>query len=299
MTTTQIPDSRSNGEAEPGGPYIKPVGGLDPLDAIRPFRLDDDDNLFTTPGGSFPLDTSLGNFPTTGGNLSLGEREGLAAVVQGEDIWMGTASSVPLPPGGGEQMTIASTSPNDASGNTGVREVRIEYLDGSGLEATETKVLTGTTPVNTTATDITFVNAIHAIDVGSNGVAEGDITIYKLATPAVVYDMIKMGGNMSLTVNYKVPSDKTLHLTGWAASVSGKDKRATLRLRATQRAGVVYPGVFLFIDSFNLMQSSNRNKFDPYIPIPSNAVIKVSGWVDAPDAGAFVSASLQGYLVDN
>lgn len=299
MSTTQIPDSRANGAAEPSGPYIKPVGGLDPLDTIRPFRLDDDNNLFTTPGGSFPLDTSLGNSPGNGGNLSLGEREGLAAVTQGADIWLGTASSVPIPPGSGTQMNIVSTSPNDTSGGTGVREVRIEYLDSSGLEASETKILNGTTPITTSATDITFVNAIHAIDVGSNGVAVGDITIYKLSTPAEVYDMIAIGGNMSLTINYMVPSNKTLHLTGWAASVSGKDKRATLRLRATQRAGVVYPGVFLFIDSFNLMQSSNRNKFDPYIKIPSGAVIKVSGWVDSPDAGAYVSASLQGYLVNN
>lgn len=302
MSTTIITNAYSNGQAEPTGPYITPAGALDPTGNIRPLQLDTADNLYITAGGTFPLSVAKGQISGTGGQQALGEREAIAAVTKGEDIWMGVTSSVPIPPVAGEQMTIVSTSDSDADGDIGVQEVRINYLDSSGLEQNELLVPTGTTPKNTAATDIRFVNRIYATSVGGNGVAVGTITIYKLGAPATVYNLIFAGGNMSLTVNYMVPSNKTLYVTSWLSSVSGKDKRVALRLRSTSQDGILYDGanpVFLFIDTMNLANAATTNQFNPYVEIPSTAIIKVSGWVDAPNVGAFVSASFQGYLIDN
>jgi hypothetical protein len=244
----------------------------------------------------------FGGIEGTNGHQEPAERENIASIVQGEDIWHGVASQVPIPAGAGEQMSLTSTAAADNSAGTGVRKVMVIYLDGAGLEQQEEVTLTGLTAKDMIATDVTYVNRIYATEVGSNGVAVGTITIHKTGAAATVYDVLLIGGNMSLTSTYKVPSNRTLYLTGWHASISGKDKRVTLRLRATTRDGVVYDGaspVFLFIDTMNLEANALKQDFNPYVPIPSGTILKVSGWVDAPNAGAFISCEWQGYLVDN
>lgn len=256
----------------------------------------------------FQLEVAKGNVVGTRGLKQHGERENLANVVNGSDIWRGTATTVPIPSSSGEQMTIVSSDPGDDLTGIGVQKVHIEYLDTSGLPQVEVVELDGTNPVNTVATNITFVNAIHTTQVGSNGVAAGNITIYKFGDVATVYNMITIGGNMSLTTNYKVPSNKTLYLSNWEASVSGSAKRATVRLRATSRDsqnddGVVYNGnnpAFLFIDTLNLSEAVGFIEFSPFLKIPSGSIIKVTAWADSGGgSGGYVSSAFNGYLIDN
>jgi hypothetical protein len=306
MSTTFIESLHNDGDSEPSKPYIKVAGGLDSSNIIRPLRIDPNGDLSISANSivsDFKLEVAQGAILIYKGHHEVGERESLAAVTQGEDIWMGAASSVPIPPIVGEQMTVVSTDVNDNPGGSGVREIRIEYLDSNGLEQEESITMNGTTGVNTVATDIRYVNAIHATAVGSNGVAEGDITIHQFGAPSTVYDIIATGGNMSLTITYMVPYNKTLYVSSWMGSVSG-NKRVSLRLRANARNGVIYEGtgtvagdpVFLFIDSMNLVDATAVNQFDPYVCIPGGAVIKISGWAAA---GAFASGSFQGFLVED
>ena len=236
----------------------------------------------------------------------IGERIGVAVVAQGSDVWHGTDSSVSIPPSSGEQMEIICADAGDISGGTGIREIEIHYLDGDGYTQSEKRPTNGLTPVDTIATDMRYIQDIHATKVGSNGVAEGNILIRsKNEAGNPVYSMLLEGGNMSLTINKMVPAGKTLYITHWDASAGGKQP-VTVRLRSTDHHGELIFGdadnkpVFLFKDSVNLENSSFVRRWteDEWFAIPEFSIVKVSVW--CPDqAGADVSAGWTGVLIDN
>ena len=234
---------------------------------------------------------------------AMGERETMAVVVSGEDVWRGnelspaptSTTSIPTPSSSGEQMTVVSESNNDTGAGTGVRTIKIHYLDAVGDEQTETITMNGTTPVNTVATDIRFVNDMYTTSVGSGGVAADHIKIYKTGSTGLVYNMIAQGGNKSLVPNRMVPNGKTLVIKNWHAS-EAQGKRVTFRLRSTDMYGELIEGVFCFKDTVYL-NKSNSGGLRENIVIPQLSIVKVSAWSD--QAAAEGSVSWWGYLSTN
>ena len=230
---------------------------------------------------------------------AIGERTSVAIVATGSDIWYGTDTTVTVPPSGGEQMQIVSDDPNDTIGGSGIQEVMIHYLDANGVDASETIATSGTTPVDSLAVNMRFIQNIHTSKAGSTGVAEGTITIAsKNIGGNPVYNMIRPGGNMSLTINKMVPAGKTLYITHWDASAAGKQS-VVMRLRSTDMHGDLFQDVFLFKDSVFLENSAFVRRWtdEEIFPIPEFSLVKVSVW--ASGAGADVSAGWSGRLEDN
>lgn len=258
-------------------------------------------NLFGIPY-DFNLEVAKGNVAGHSCFEAMGERENVQVIATGEDIWRGSATALPIPDQTtGEQMTLVSDSAQDDTGGTGVSAVLINYLDVNWAEQTETVLLDGTNPVDTDATDIKFINDMHATAVDSNGVAVGDITIYKKGDATAIYDMVAIGGNMSLTINKMVPSGKTLHLQQWQCS-STAGKPIFIRIRSTDHHGVLYNGgspVFHFKDTASVQDSVYVRDFKPPREIPSKSIIKVSAWGTTGNPGANIAASYEGVLVDN
>ncbi len=214
----------------------------------------------------------------------------------GEDIWLGSADVIPIPIDAGEQMEVVSSDNADNGATaTGVLTVRVEYLDASGDEQTEDVTMNGTTGVALTATNVRFVNDIYALTVGSNGVAEGDITIYKQGASSTIYNFIENGGNKSLVPSRMVPNGKTLILQSWQAT-EAQSKRQSIRIRSTDMNGVLIPRVFCFKGVAYISKSTTGN-----IPVTANlpalSIIKVSSW--ALVSGGEVSCSWWGVLVDD
>jgi hypothetical protein len=236
------------------------------------------------------LDITKGNTPGSITFRGMGERESTGTTTQGEDMWRGNELSstpaalashttIPTPASAGEQMTIISENANDTSAGTGARTMDIEYLDATGNTQHETVTMNGTTAVNTVATNIRFVNNFHVQTVGSNGVAEGHIRIYKTGDATLVYNMIHSGGNQSLVPHKMVPLGKQLHLKEWHCS-EGNNKRLVIRLRADcddHIPSVIHPGVFLFKSTAYLNQSASGQIALGYV-IPALSIVKVSVW---------------------
>lgn len=228
---------------------------------------------------------------------AMGERSSIGTTVQGEDMWEGSDTEIPIPAPAGEQMTVVSSSTADNGATaTGILTIRIEYLDGSGLEQTEDIIVNGTTAVDTDATDITFINDMYALTVGVNLVAAGNLIIYKKGAATTIYNTIRIGGNKSLVINRKVPAGKDLYITKWAVSES-KVKETSYRLRANCLPyGVGLVGGFLFKRSVLLKGTTMPEILSPPIKICSGAIVKVSAW--ATGGGGSGSASFNGYLKD-
>lgn len=226
---------------------------------------------------------------------AFGERQAIGTTSTMVDVWQGTADTIPLPSAAGEQMYLVSTSANDTAAGTGARQVHIHYLNASGVDSFETVTLNGVTPVATNATDIRFVDSLHTWTVGSSGVAEGTITIYKSGAPTTVYNQVNAGGNMSLTCHTMVPAGKNFFMTSW--DISATDNKPILaRLRATSHFGVLLSGIFLFQDTVSLQNSTMYNPFEVPRKFPSLAVIKVSTLSTA--TGGTATASFSGWLED-
>ena len=226
---------------------------------------------------------------------AIGERTSIGTTIQGEDMWEGVATEIPVPSAAGEQMTVVSSSPEDgAGGATGVLTVRIEYLDSNGDEQKTDVILNGTGTVDTGPTDIKFVNDFYGLTMGANGVAVGNIIIYKKGSASTIYNMIAIGGNKSLVINRMVPAGKTLYITGWIAS-EANDKVTSYRLRADcDPAGENIVGGFIFKRSKKLKGNAPFELINPPVKICSGAIVKISAWVDV--SGGTGSASFNGFI---
>ncbi len=248
-------------------------------------------------------DIAIGNVTGRTVMNAMGERETMAVVANGEDVWRGNELSpaptsttvIPTPAAAGEQMTVVSESVNDDLVGTGVQKVEIHYIDASGVEQEEILEMDGTTEVDTVATNIRFVNDMYSTQVGSNGVAADHIKIYKKGTVGLVYNMIAQGGNKSLVPHRMVPAGKTLVLKGWQCS-EAQGKRVAYRIRSTDMHGSLISGVFCFKDTCYLNKTTS-GVLPLNVAIPALSIVKVSAWSD--QAAAEGSCSWHGELVDD
>ncbi|MCP4300876.1 MAG: hypothetical protein GY783_09850 [Gammaproteobacteria bacterium] len=235
---------------------------------------------------------------------AMGEFESGNVDADGEDVcrWEDFSPSgpprLPIPAAAGEQMTVISENNNDRTGQNGVLTVRIHYLDATGAEQTEDITMNGTTGVNTTATNIMFVNDMYALTVGSNGVSRGNIAIYKMGDtiPNTLYNMIAKGGNKSLVPHRMVPLAKTLYVMEWHAE-EAQGKRSVFRIRSTDMYGTIISGVFCFKDTVYMKQASSGALPLHATPVPALSMVKVSHWDD--QAAAEGSCGWWGYLVND
>ena len=82
-------------------------------------------------------------------------------------------------PASAAQRSISSSSALDTAAGTGARTVLIRYYNNLGMGPyEETVILNGTTPVNTVATDIRFIEFLYCPTVGSTGNNQGTITLF-------------------------------------------------------------------------------------------------------------------------
>ncbi len=245
---------------------------------------------------SYFMAVSLGYFPSHAPFRAIGRRSALALTVGGDDLWEGAAVTVPFPDQSvGEQMTLVSTSANDTAAGSGAQQVDVHYINATGLEGVETVTMNGTTPVNTVVTNIRFVQYIHTQRVGSIGAtAAGDITIYRVADAARIYNVIKVGSNVSLNAHRMIPSGKAFYMTNIRADAID-NKPVSVRLRATcDYEGVLTQNIFIFNETFELYNSAQAALLPIPRKFPAFCIIKASAV--STTAGGTASLSYEGWV---
>lgn len=248
-----------------------------------------------------PIDAEIARNTVSGMTelKGFGERDSVTYIAGGADVWRGPTATILMPnQSGGERMMLFSSNYDDRLNGTGINKIEIDYLNAAGNENYETVNLNGTRWVRTVGTNIRFVNAIHASQVGVGTIASGDISISANGTTSKVYNFISNGGNMSLSTLRMIPLGKTFYLHEWTASCVSRETNtiARLRLRATTIHGTRIMNVFLFSDSALLNNSVYNKNF--YIPkkIPSLSILKVTAEVAGT---AWMGASYSGSLENN
>jgi hypothetical protein len=112
-------------------------------------------------------------------------------------------------------MSVSSNNTADTSNGSGARTVLVSGLDANYNQISETVVLSGTTPVNTTSSYLA-INTFAVTSVGANSTASGDIYIgsgtVTAGVPAVKYDFIPQGWDFRQTAVYTVPAGYTAYI---------------------------------------------------------------------------------------
>lgn len=225
-----------------------------------------------------------------------GERSGITAIAAGNDICQATAVASPMPAQPtGDLMTVVSTSASDGVAGTGVRTMDVHYLDASGNPQSLIVTLNGVTPVDIPAIYMRFIQSIHADTVGTNGSAVGTITIYKTGSPAVVYNQLVPGGNMSLNSARMIPAGKSFYMRNLSV-MSADNTPVSVRLRATSDfEDQLTTGHFFLFKDVSLLQDSSREKtFVIPLHFPALSVMKFTAYTTS--VGASVAVNYDGWL---
>ena len=123
-----------------------------------------------------------------------------------------------LPPILGEDVDVVSASANDTAAGTGARTVKIWYLDANFAVGTETISLAGTTPVEMTEQNITYILKAEILTTGTGLASAGAITIAAV-TGGEVFGVIDAGSDNLGTCAYMVPAGHTGYIHGFWADV--------------------------------------------------------------------------------
>lgn len=184
-------------------------------------------------------------------------------------------------PSSAAQRSIASSSASDTAAGIGARMVKITYYDDVlNGPFTETVTLNGVTPVNTTATNIRFIESLVVVNVGSDGANVGTITLYTgLAGAGTVITTISVnsfntgfGDNQTFACRHYVAAGKTCRITSISSNSSGQ---AVIIARTKYPLDVDNPGDSLYTYALN-GQSNHTFGDGPLILVgPARLVLNV------------------------
>jgi hypothetical protein len=134
-------------------------------------------------------------------------------------------------PSANAQRSVGSSSVNDTAAGSGARTVRITYLSTDMATVKTTDVtLNGTTAVNTSVSDIHFIEKIEVLTVGATGANAGTITLFgSTAGAGGVVGTIAAGDNQTFWAHHYIR-------TAVKAIIKSLDASSTGNLRASLRA---------------------------------------------------------------
>lgn len=228
--------------------------------------------------GATPF-ASSGERATTGGEVNY-------------PVWPNGAFTIP--PVGGVQMSVSSTSANDTAAGSNVRSIEIHYLDGSLNPQSEIVVMNGVTPVLTVATDIRFIQCMHIQTYGTIQYAAGEITA---SNAGIVYAAISAASVRCTSSFRMVPAGKRLFIDGaMGSSISGTAATSSIvRLVASELDNhqYVYPMILIPIASLGMQDGSSSHNFTTPLVLSAGTVV---GFTHTSDKAAIISASWFGRL---
>lgn len=123
------------------------------------------------------------------------------------------------------QRSLSSTSVQDVAGGTGVKSVLITYYDQDvNGPYTELVAMNGTTPVNTVATNICFIEKMEAEETASSGLSAGSIRIHTaIAGGGSIFAQINSIDTRTRYCHHYIAAGKTMNIKMLTASCITSD----------------------------------------------------------------------------
>lgn len=209
-------------------------------------------------------------------------------------VWPDGAFTVP--PVGGLQMSIVSTSANDSAAGSNARSIEIHYLDANLNSQSEIVIMNGVTPVLTVATDIRFIQCMHIHTYGTIQYTAGYISATNGGATYAVISAVSVRCTSSFRM---VPAGKRLFVDGAiGSSISGTSStNSIIRLVASELDNhqYVYPLILIPVASLGMQDGSESYNFTTPLVLSAGTVV---GFTHTSDKAAVISASWFGRLED-
>lgn len=249
-----------------------------------------DKNLLMTVDANSPLEIARGNVP---GATPFGAHGKMVEpdAINNKIIWPNGDFTIPDQTTG-ETISFVSGSAQDSASGTGVRTVRVLYID-INLQSQYTDItLTGTTPVTGQLSGCRFIQCMYALTTGTGNAAAGEITAYRSTDSAVDFAQISAGETRCQSSARMVPAGKCCFLAGSAASSSsgllGAD--VLIDIVSTYFNGENYAAAGQWYDYGSIGTQDNSVAYTFPVPLcfPEGAIIAMratKGTVDATIIG--------------
>lgn len=125
-------------------------------------------------------------------------------------------------------LDIISSSTQDSAAGTGVRTVKVTYINNvNNLIESASIALNGTTLVTNVLANVNQVLWMEALTFGSGNAAAGDIRL-RINGGTVEVEQISTGNNKSRSAVFMVPTGYTGYLINWRVSAINNDQAAVL-----------------------------------------------------------------------
>ena len=179
-------------------------------------------------------------------------------------------------PASNAQRSMASSSANDTAAGTGARTVEITYYTTTGTGPfTETITLNGTTPVNTVATNIRFIEELDVETVGSGGANAGTISLFgstaggggTVGTIGVGNILTGVGDNRTLWAHHYVEAGVTASLSTLIVGAQSGGSGTSARFFVKSTEVLVANAVERLIGDVLLVQGAFSRLFSFYVRV--------------------------------
>lgn len=244
--------------------------------------------------GNFYLQLSRNRFTNRHNFNSLGKLNTAAAVT---NAILALTNPYSIPPAGGVQLTISSTSTSDSSIGTGARTLKIVYLDNLLIEQSEIITLSGTVAVNTIATNIRFIQNIYILTAGTARAAVGTVSFSHTGT---TYAILEAGGRRLAATPRMIPSGHNLYIASFIAGAASGNATANcqIKLSSTFFGGSDLTSSFILQPFCNASLQDNivtHTFVSPIGPIPQGCIVAMEA---TTDKAAIITGSFFGWLED-
>lgn len=181
---------------------------------------------------------------------------------------------------GVEPLELVSSSAQDAAAGTGVKSVKLTYIDSTNnLVESAAISLTGVTPV---ALGFTMLQPLwmesvapgSGASVAENTVAAGNIRL-RIVAGSVECEQITAGGNKSLSARFMVPTGYTAYVSSWESHAINNDQDMRMRAQVDTVTRALM-ALYHFIDTDYLPSNTGSSSEPPFMKIPALSKIKVS-----------------------
>jgi len=177
-------------------------------------------------------------------------------------------------------LDIISSSVNDAAAGTGVRTVKVTYINNlNNLVESAAITLNGTTLVTSVLTGVNQVLWMESATVGSVGSAVGNIRL-RINGGTVEVEQISIGNNKSRSAVFMIPTGYTGYLVNWNASAINNDQ-----------ATVVVAQVNTLDRTFSTVYHAQSTK---YAALNTNVIAVPDLWLKLPALARIKALTVSG-----
>lgn len=229
----------------------------------------------------------------------LGRRSGFTSTSVFNDVKEFDNGVADVPVLSNSTLDIISSNIADAAAGTGVRKVKIVYIDNSNnLVESADITLNGTTLVTSVLTGVNEVLWMESTEVGSGNIAAGNIRL-RINGGTIEVEQITAGGNKSMSGKFMIPAGYTGYISGFQGSAIGSANQ-DMRLRATVNTkDRSISTIYHFQDNLYLPSGISGTTTFITLKYPALSKIKVSTISSATAAANRADTSFSIILIQN